>query len=171
VPAAGEAATADAPADAAAGPSVTGADGLAVHVAGRVRHPGLVSLPAGSRVADALAAAGGPVAGADLDRINLARKLADGEQVLVLRRGEAAPPPAAGAPADPGAPGVPAAKIDLNTASVEQLEALPGVGAVTAGRIVAFRARRPFRSVQDLLQVEGIGERRLESLRDLVTVG
>jgi competence protein ComEA len=153
--------------------SGSGSGRIAVHVAGRVRHPGLVFLPAGSRVADAIAAAGGAVGGADLDRVNLARKLADGEQVLVLREGEPAPPPAAvpGSAPDPAAPGTPAAKLDLNTATAEQLETLPGVGTVTAGRIVAYRARRPFRSVQDLLQIEGIGERRFESLRNLVTVG
>jgi len=161
----------DGPGDGAA---AAGSGRIAVHVAGRVRHPGLVLLPAGSRVADAIAAAGGAVGGADLDRVNLARRLADGEQVLVLREGEPAPAAAAAIPGstpDPAAPGAPAAKLDLNTATAEQLEALPGVGTVTAGRIVAYRARRPFRSVQDLLQIEGIGERRFESLRGLVTVG
>jgi competence protein ComEA len=137
---------------------------VAVHVAGRVRHPGLVTLPAGSRVADALAAAGGAAAGADLDRLNLASRLRDGEQVLVLARGQ--PAPAGPAPAA-GASG----PLDLNTASAEQLEALPGVGQVMAERIVAYRERQPFGSVADLRQVEGIGERRLAALQGLVTVG
>jgi competence protein ComEA len=148
---------------------------IAIHVGGRVRRPGLVSLPAGSRVADALAAAGGPLDGADLDRVNLARRLTDGEQVLVVRKGDPMPPAASAGPGalpgEPGASSAPPTKVDLNTATVEQLESLPGVGAVTAGRIVAHRTRSPFRSVRDLLQVEGIGERRYESLRDLVTVG
>jgi competence protein ComEA len=156
-------------------PSITGNGQIAIHVGGRVRRPGLVSLPAGSRVADALAAAGGPLDGADLDRVNLARRLTDGEQVLVVRKGDPMPPAASAGPGappgEPGASGAPPTKVDLNTATVEQLESLPGVGAVTAGRIVAHRTRSPFRTVRDLLQVEGIGERRYESLRDLVTVG
>lgn len=149
--------------------SGTGA-GVTVHVTGRVRQPGVQELPAGSRVADAVAAAGGTTAGADLERVNLARKLLDGEQVQVPAKGQplVAPPPApagaAGAAPTQGQP------LDLNTATAEQLEALPGVGEVTAQRIIDHRANRPFRSVEDLLDVEGIGERRLESLRGLVTV-
>jgi competence protein ComEA len=162
----------------AGGQADVGAGGqVAVHVAGRVRRPGLVSLPAGSRVADALAAAGGPAKDADLDRLNLARRLRDGEQVLVLARGAATPggraPGQAGTGGAAGAgPGSdPAAPLDLNTATLEQLETLPGVGEVTAGRIVAYRERQPFRAVADLRQVEGIGERRLAALQGLVTVG
>jgi competence protein ComEA len=160
-----------------AGQADAGAGGqVAVHVAGRVRRPGLVTLPAGSRVADALAAAGGPAGDADLDRLNLARRLRDGEQVLVLARGVATPSGAGGPAGTGGAAGAgpgsgPAAPLDLNTATVEQLETLPGVGEVTAGRIVAYRERQPFRAVADLRQVEGIGERRLAALQGLVTVG
>ena len=140
---------------------------LAVHVAGHVRHPGLVRLPAGSRVQDAIQAAGGATSGADLDAVNLARKLIDGEQVLVPGPGDPRPPlpPAAGA-----APGSPTAPLDLNTATVEQLDALPGVGEVTAGRIVAYRTAHPFTTVDELLEVPGIGQRRFEQLKDLVTV-
>jgi competence protein ComEA len=134
-------------------------------VAGRVRHPGLVRLPAGSRVQDAITAAGGVTSGADLDVVNLARKLTDGEQVRVPGPGDPAPPPdAAAGPATPSAP------LDLNTATVEQLDTLPGVGEVTAGRIVAYRSAHPFTTVDELLEVPGIGQRRFEQLKDLVTV-
>jgi len=141
---------------------------VAVHVAGRVRHPGLVRLAAGSRVLDAVRAAGGTRPGADLDAVNLARKLVDGEQIRIPARGE----PAAAAPG--GAPGTGAAAagpLDLNTATAEQLDTLPGVGEVTAGRIVAYRSEHPFTSVDELLEVPGIGQRRFEQLKDLVTVG
>jgi competence protein ComEA len=136
-------------------------------VAGRVRHPGLVRLPGGSRVQDAIRAAGGAASGADLDAVNLARKLTDGEQVRVPGPGDPAPPPpdAAAGVAGPSAP------LDLNTASAEQLDALPGVGEVTAGRILAYRSAHPFTTVDELLEVPGIGQRRFEQLKDLVTVG
>ena len=149
---------------------------VAVHVAGRVRRPGLVRLPAGSRVQDAIRAAGGATPGADLDAVNLARKLTDGEQVRVPAPGDpAAPLPAGaagpGAPGGPGGPGAaPSAPLDLNTATVEQLDTLPGVGEVTAGRIVAYRSAHPFTAVDELLEVPGIGQRRYEQLKDLVTV-
>jgi competence protein ComEA len=149
-----------------AGSGAAGADGrVAVHVAGRVRRPGLVRLPAGSRVHDAIRAAGGSTAGADLDAVNLARRLTDGEQVLVPGPGD--PPPAGAAP-DAGA--TPSAPLDLNTATLEQLDALPGVGEVTAGRIIAYRSAHPFTAVDELLEVPGIGQRRFEQLKDLVTV-
>jgi competence protein ComEA len=160
---------ADGPAGAGtAGSGAVGADGrVAVHVAGRVRRPGLVRLPAGSRVEDAIRAAGGSTAGADLDAVNLARRLTDGEQVFVPGPGDL-PPPASGAGSDPGA--APAAPLDLNTATLEQLDTLPGVGEVTAGRIIAYRSAHPFTAVDELLEVPGIGQRRFEQLRDLVTV-
>src|SRR5262245_26286709 len=142
---------------------------LAVHLTGRVRRPGVVRLPRGSRVMDAITAAGGATAGADLDGVNLARQLVDGEQIRVPARGESpAPPPGAPGPGTAAAPGTP---VDLNTATTEQLEALPGVGEVTAARIVAYRDAHPFRSVEELRQVDGIGERRFAQLKDLVTVG
>jgi competence protein ComEA len=140
---------------------------VAVHVAGRVRRPDLVRLAAGSRVLDAVRAAGGTTAGADLDAVNLARKLVDGEQVRIPARGQAAAAaPPAGVPA-----GQPAGTLDPNTATAEQLDTLPGVGEVTAGRIVAYRTAHPFTSVDELLEVPGIGQRRFEQLKDLVTVG
>ena len=146
------------------GPAATGR--VAVHVAGRVRHPGLVRLAAGSRVLDAVRAAGGTTPGADLDAVNLARKLVDGEQVRIPARGQAVAAPPAGVPG-----GQAAGPLDLNTATAEQLDTLPGVGEVTAGRIVAYRSAHPFTSVDELLEVPGIGERRFEQLKDLVTVG
>jgi competence protein ComEA len=143
-------------------------DEVAVHVAGRVRRPGLVRLPAGSRVHDAIRAAGGVTSGADLDAINLARRLTDGEQIRVPAPGDpAVPPDPAAAPGGPAAPSTP---LDLNTATLEQLDALPGVGEVTANRIIAYRSAHPFTAVDELLEVPGIGQRRFEQLKDLVTV-
>jgi competence protein ComEA len=141
---------------------------VAVHVAGRVRRPGLVRLPAGSRVQDAIRAAGGATPGADLDAINLARKLTDGEQVRVPAPGDPVPPPDPAAAGGPGA--TPSAPLDLNTATLDQLDTLPGVGEVTANRIIAYRSAHPFSAVDELLEVPGIGQRRLEQLKDLVTV-
>jgi competence protein ComEA len=150
-------------------PSTTGPrDRVAVHVAGRVRRPGLVRPPAGSRVHDAIRAAGGVTAGADLDAVNLARRLTDGEQVRIPGPGDPAPPLPPGAAATPGA--TPSAPLDLNTATLEQLDALPGVGEVTAGHILAYRSAHPFTSVDQLLEVPGIGQRRFDQLNDLVTV-
>ena len=153
--------------------TVAAAPELVVAVAGKVRRPGLVRVPAGSRVADALEAAGGVLPGVDLAGVNLARKVGDGEQVAV---GVPPAPDAAGAPAaagaaaaGAGAAGAAAAPLDLNTATVEQLDALPGVGPVTAQRIVDWRARNGrIATVDQLREVEGIGERRLGQLRELV---
>ena len=158
------------PRAAPAAPPETGPrDRVAVHVAGRVRRPGLVRLPAGSRVHDAIRAAGGATAGADLDAVNLARKLTDGEQVRVPGPGDPAPTPEGGT--TPGSlGGTPSAPLDLNTATPEQLDTLPGVGEVTANRIIAYRSAHPFTAVDELLEVPGIGQRRFEQLKDLVTV-
>jgi competence protein ComEA len=150
-----------------AGRGEAAAGRVAVHVAGRVRHPGLVRLAAGSRVVDAIRAAGGAASGADLDAVNLARKLVDGEQIRIPSHGE----PAAAAPGGTPGGGAASGPLDLNTATAEQLDSLPGVGEVTAGRIVAYRSAHPFTSVDELLEVPGIGQRRFEQLKDLVTVG
>jgi len=139
---------------------------LVVAVAGKVRRPGVVRLPAGSRVADAVAAAGGAVPGADLSLLNLARKLVDGEQVVVGVPASAGVGPAGAAPSA-SAPG---ALLDLNTATVEQFDALPGVGPVLAQRLVEYRtAHGGFRSVDQLREVDGIGESRFQKLKELVT--
>lgn len=157
---------------AAAGPSATSPSGAApevvVSVAGRVARPGLIRLSDGSRVADALAAVGGALPGTDLMGLNIARRLSDGEQLLV----GVAPPP--GQPADGAALGTPAGtsrKVDLNAATLEQLDVLPGVGPVTAQRILDWRAAHGrFTSVNQLREVSGIGQARLARLKDLVRV-
>jgi competence protein ComEA len=141
---------------------------VVVAVAGKVRRPGLVKLPTGSRVADAVAAAGGALPGVDLVSVNLARKLVDGEQIIV---GDPAPavPPAGAAPArlGPTAGGV----VNLNAATVAELDALPGVGPVLAQRIVDYRTQHgPFSSVEQLREVSGIGSAKFANLRSRVTV-
>ncbi|WP_415836618.1 helix-hairpin-helix domain-containing protein, partial [Nocardioides marinus] len=142
---------------------------VVVDVAGRVRRPGVLELPVGSRVVDAIEAAGGARGGVDLSGLNLARVLVDGEQVLVGPGAAAVGVPgAAGAPAAPGAP---AALVDLNTADQALLESLPEVGPVTAQAILAWREEHGgFTAVQELLEVDGIGPATLETLAPLVTV-
>ena len=140
-----------------------------VHVAGAVRKPGVYTLRAGSRVAEAVERAGGARASADLSAVNLAAKLEDGRQVLVPKRvgGGVA------AAAAPGAtvPGAPAQPIDLNTATLEQLDTLDGVGPATAQKIIDYRTEHGgFSSVDELGQVSGIGEKRMAALRDHVRV-
>ena len=143
---------------------------VVVAVAGRVRRPGMVRLPPGARVADALDAAGGALPGVDIALLNLARKVTDGELILV---GVSAPPGVPGAP--PGAPAASAVPgggpVNLNTATLADLDGLPGVGPVLAQRILDHRDKRGgFRSVSDLREVEGIGDSRYEQLKDLVTL-
>jgi competence protein ComEA len=139
---------------------------IVVAVSGRVRRPGLVRLPVGARVADAIAAAGGVLPGTDLSLVNLARKLSDGELVLV---GVTAAP-WAGADAS-GSGADPSGVVNLNTATIDQLQNLPGVGPVLAQRIVDFRQRHGgFASVADLRQVTGIGDAKFAQLKNLVTV-
>lgn len=143
---------------------------LYVHVAGAVVEPGLVQLAPGERVADAIAAAGGATDAADLDRVNLAAPVTDGEQVYLPAEGET--PPAApevgtssGETGDEGSSAV----VHVNTAGPDELETLPGIGPARAADIIAYRERDgPFQSVEDLLQVPGIGPATLERLRDQV---
>ncbi len=140
---------------------------VVVDVAGRVRRPGIVTLPLGSRVVDALAAAGGVRGKADLAGINLARVLADGEQILVTSEG--AQPPAGGAGAPAGS--APTGLLDLNTATLEQLDTLPGIGPVLAERIVAWRSTNGrFSTIDELKEVSGIGEARFADLSTRVAV-
>lgn len=149
---------------------------LVVHVAGKVVRPGIVRLPPGSRVVDALRAARGARRGVDLSTLNLARPLVDGEQIAVGVPAAAAPPPPAGATvpgSDDGGSGqvTPAAPINLNTADATELDRLPGVGPVTADAILQWRSEHGgFNSVDELIEVSGIGEKTLADLRDLVTV-
>jgi competence protein ComEA len=136
-----------------------------VDVVGAVRRPGLYRIGAGARVADAVAHAGGPTRKADLQLLNLAALVADGEQVVVPRRGAAA------VPASPSTPGAAAAAgpVHLNSATLEQLDALPGVGPVTAQKIIDYRTQHGgFDSVDALDAVPGIGPARLADLRPLV---
>ncbi len=163
------------------GPSTTAATtttlapGIVVHAAGAVRTPGLYRLDGGARVADLVDAAGGPADDVDLDRVNLAAPLVDGQRVYVPRLGEEVPPAVGTGGAGPGETGSGGASVGpvaLNTATVDELDTLPGVGPTTAQAIVDHRTRNgPFRSVEDLLEVRGIGPAKLEALRDLVTVG
>jgi competence protein ComEA len=133
---------------------------VTVYVVGAVRHPGVLVLPAGSRARDALRRAGGALPKADLSQLNLAVRLADGEMIVVPRHGAAA------SPLSPGAPGTAQAIVHLNSATVEQLDALDGIGPSLAARIVAWRTEHGgFHSVDDLGQVAGIGPARLEALR------
>jgi competence protein ComEA len=153
--------------------SATPGPEIVVDVSGKVREPGIHRLPAGSRVVDALRAAGGVRPGTDTDGLNRARFLVDGEQVVVGGPAAAAAGPAAGGSAAGGAAGTvgaaPATPVSLNTATVEQLETLPGVGPVLAQHIIDYRTRHGgFRSVDELREVNGIGDRRFADLRNLV---
>ncbi|GAB3764176.1 competence protein ComEA [Nocardioides ginsengisegetis] len=152
---------------AAAGATATASGTVTVDVAGKVRRPGIVVLDAGSRVIDALKRAGGARPGVDLSSLNLARVLVDGEQILV---GVPAPVGvAASAVPVGGAP--PGPLVNLNTATQEQLETLPEVGPVTAGSIVQWRTEHGgFTSVDELLEVDGIGDATLGKLAPYVTV-
>lgn len=139
---------------------------VVVHVAGRVREPGLYTLEAGARVADALEEAGGVRPRVDLSTLNLARPLVDGEQLLVGVPGAGASP-ATGPVGAPGASGL----VNLNTADAAALEQLPGVGPVTAASIIAFREEHGgFTSVDQLLDVSGIGEATLAEIAPHATV-
>jgi competence protein ComEA len=143
-------------------PGGTAAAGVVVDVAGRVRAPGVRTLRPGSRVQDALRAAGGALAGTDLTSLNLARIVNDGEEIVV---GGAAPAPVPGAAGGGG----PAAPLSLSTATAQELDALPGLGPVLVQRIIQFREQHGgFRSVDQLAQVSGFGDRRLKDLRPLL---
>jgi competence protein ComEA len=162
---------------------------VVVHVAGAVKKTGVVKVPRGGRVHEAIAAAGGGTAAADLNRLNLAAVLEDGEKIYVPRRGEAVPPDALPQGAQPGgsdssgtgsgASGAgggrgstgPGSKINLNSASVEELGSLPRVGPVLAKRIVDWRTEHgPFKTVEELDAVDGVGPKMLETLLPLVMV-
>ena len=168
------------------GPAAPNSDGpVIVSVVGLVHKPGLVTLAPGARIADALTAAGGATDGADLIGLNMARRVTDGEQIIVGIVAAPGQPTAMGSsvssgpataaltngPAASGKTSAPSGLVDLNGASVEELDTLPGVGPVTAAAIIAWRdTNGRFTSVEQLGDVEGIGPARLEKLRDLVRV-
>jgi competence protein ComEA len=155
----------EAPAPATQTAAAAPAQLLVIDVVGAVRRPGLLRLPQGSRIADAVARAGGATRKADLALVNLAAPLADGTQIVVPTRA----PAASGAPAGTSA-AAPAGPVHLNTATLEELDGLPGVGPVTAQKILDFRAQHgAFANVDELDAIPGIGPKRLDELRDLVT--
>jgi competence protein ComEA len=152
---------------------------VVVSVVGLVQQPGLVTLAPGARIADAVSAAGGPLNGADTVGLNLARHVADGEQIVVGIATPAGRPAALGSSVRSGSPETgpvaasttPTGPVNLNTATVEQLDTLPGVGPVTAASIVAWRqANGKFNAIDQLGEVDGIGPARLEKLRPLVRI-
>jgi competence protein ComEA len=148
---------------------------IAVHVAGAVNHPGVVELRTGARVIDAVEAVGGALADGDLDRLNLAAKVTDGQRVYVAKVGQADPGAADDGSGtgtdDPAAGSGAGAKVNLNTATEAQLEELPGIGPTYAQSIITERQRRGgFASVNDLRSVRGIGDKRFAELAPLVTV-
>jgi competence protein ComEA len=141
---------------------------VVIHVAGAVRRPGVYKLRADARVDDAVARAGGPTRRADLGGLNLAAEVEDGRQVLVPERLRAGAAPAASAGATAPAEGQP---VNLNTATLEQLDTLTGVGPTTAQKILDFRDERGgFGSVEELGEIPGIGDKRLATLREEVTL-
>lgn len=179
------------PTSAAGSPAATEQSELVVHVAGSVLHPGVVRVGAGARVADVIAAAGGLGPDADGERLNLAAPVADGQRLYVPRMGQdvipeplgpdgGAGPGPSGSGSGPSSGGAATGSaggadlgtpVDLNRASIDELDTLPGVGPATAAAIVAHREEHgPFTSVDGLLDVRGIGEAKLAALRDLVTV-
>lgn len=145
---------------------------IAVHVSGAVVSPGVYTLEEGSRVDDAIAAAGGAVEEAAPDALNRARVLSDGEQVIVPTKEELAQQQAAPQTPTAGAPSLPQGRVNINTATVEQLDALPGVGEATALKIISDREQNgPFSSPEDLKRVSGIGDKKYEELADLISIG
>lgn len=141
---------------------------LLVHVSGAVRAPGIVTLSPGARVVDAVAAAGGLTDEGDAAGVNLARPVADGEQLIVPRHGETVPQAGTSATTAGGGPG---GTVNLNTASLTELQTLPRIGPAIAQRIVDWRsANGRFRSVSDLLQVAGVGQKLFDGVKDKVTV-
>jgi len=141
---------------------------IGVYVVGAVLNPGVYFLPQGSRVEDALEAAGGPTDEADLVRVNLAKRVYDEEQIYVPRLGEENPP----LPPPSGSPGSQAGgKININTATVAELDTLPGIGPVLSQRIVDYRkANGPFAAIEDIKNVQGIGEATFEEIKELIFV-
>ncbi|MGD2165846.1 MAG: helix-hairpin-helix domain-containing protein [Anaerolineae bacterium] len=141
---------------------------IRVYVSGAVHEPAVCELPRGSIVQDAIEAAGGEALGADLASVNLAMELEDQQHVHVPRQGEADPPPVISGGGSDGEGG----RVNINTATAGELETLPGVGEVTAQRIIEYReANGPFETIEEIQDVSGIGVKTFEGLRDVVVVG
>jgi len=142
---------------------------VVVYVTGAVGAPGVYTLPSPARVTDAITAAGGAASDADLDVVNLAATVRDGERIYVPKAGEPVPPVVAGEVVIDSS--VPAGPVEINTATVDQLDVLPGVGPATAAAIVAYRDQHgPFQTVDQLAEVRGIGPAKLDAIRALVVV-
>ncbi len=142
---------------------------LYVHVTGAVTKPGLYEMPQGSRVKDAVDAAGGFSKDAQQESVNLARQLSDGEQVVVASKSAAAPSPssASSSPSTSAKGG----KVNINSANAEQLMEIDGIGEATAAKIIAYREEKgPFKSIEDIKDVSGIGDKKFESMKDSITV-
>jgi competence protein ComEA len=175
LPSASSAAVATNPSQAAAAPSSSPAADVLVYVCGAVRTPGVVRLPEGARVAEAVDLAGGATGKAQLDGVNLAAKVADGQQIVVPERG-AAPAAASGAAASTASGGssaasAAAAPVNINTATLEELDALQGVGPATAQKIIDYRtANGPFKRIEDIKNVSGIGDAKFAAMKDSITV-
>lgn len=143
---------------------------IIVHITGAVYNPGIYYLPEGARAFQAVEKAGGALEEADLERVNLAQPLYDGQAFYVPRKGDGGSGHAAGGSFAHGGP-VGITKININTADRAQLESLPGIGSVKAQNIISYREKNgPFKSIEDLLKVSGIGEKTLEGIRELITV-
>jgi competence protein ComEA len=146
---------------------------IAVHVIGAVPRPGLYEFPKGARVQDAVEAAGGLLADADEDAINLAALLEDGQQLEIPFKAGAAPPPEADDSGEPPAASVSGAEdlVNINTATLEELDTLPGIGPTTAQKIIDYREENgPFAQIEDIINVSGIGPATFENIKDLITV-
>jgi competence protein ComEA len=155
-------------------PAASPTPDVVVYVCGAVRSPGVVRLPAGARVTDALESAGGPTAGAELAAVNLAAPVVDGQQILVPEKGQAAVAAApAGGSASAGTAGVtaPGALVNINTASLEELDALDGVGPSTAQKIIDYRTEHGgFKTIDEIKEVPGIGDAKFAAMKDSITV-